>query len=141
LDRQEVSIDASRWPVVQITCAAHVGLSSIRRMARSLDELHRMRGAMLLVCDIDGLKPSVVTPLLRKELAEEADKLAERGAFLAEAIVVRDPILRALYRAYTWVRQKCDYPTEVFTDTESARRWLRTQAQPPVRASTRASST
>jgi hypothetical protein len=119
-----VSIDASRWPMVQVTCPQQVSIPDVSRFMRQLDELFRARGPMLLMCDLDGMSADAVTPLLRKKLAEEADRLAERGAFVAEAIIIRNPILRTCYAAYTWARRKHDYPSKTFGDIALAKDWL-----------------
>jgi hypothetical protein len=101
-----------------------VNTGDVERMARQLHDLLRMRGPMALVCDLEALNPTAITPMLRWTLANEADKLAAAGAFVAEAIILRNSLLRGLYRAYTWNRQRLDYPSETFADLADARPWL-----------------
>jgi hypothetical protein len=125
----KIVLEATEWPVVQLTYPAEVTSGDVARLARRLNELFKQQGAMAIVAHIDHMKAASITPMLRGLIAEEADKLAEQGALLAEAVVVRDPVLRGLHRAYTWARRRQDYPAETFANLRPATEWARTCSQ------------
>jgi hypothetical protein len=77
------------------------------------------------VADISALSVTATTALHRKRVAEEADKLARKGAFVGEAVIIRNPLVRVLYLGYTWLRKHADYPSQTFADWSTARDWAR----------------
>jgi hypothetical protein len=113
--------------VVRLTYPEEVTFADVDKLAERLDSLLSGRGPMATVAELDGLRPTAMTPLVRKYIAEKADDLARRGAFIAEAIVVEHTVLRAIYRAYTWIRNSQPYPTQCFSTTEDATLWARAQ--------------
>jgi hypothetical protein len=85
------------------------------------------------LADISDLQPAQVNALHRKRIAEVADQLAARGAFIAEAVIIRSPLVRALYVGYSWARTRKSYPSEAFADPLAALAWAREQAQRTAR--------
>jgi hypothetical protein len=119
------AIDESEWPIVRITYGETIGLNEIGEFARRLDAIFARRGPMVTVADISALSVSATTALHRKRVAEESDKLADKGAFLGEAVIIRNPVVRVLYLGYTWLKTRSDYPSQTFKDWSAAREWAR----------------
>lgn len=119
------AIDESEWPIVRITYGETLGLDEISEFGRRLDALFTRRGPMVTVADISALSVTTTTALHRKKVAEEADKLASKGAFVGEAVIIRNPLVRVLYHGYTWLKTRDDYPSETFKDWSTAREWAR----------------
>jgi hypothetical protein len=88
-------IDDSRWPIVRNSPTATSSRSRRSQSSRSLQRIFETKGALAMVVDIGAVKATALTALHRKRLAEESDRLAAMGAFLAEAVIVPNPILRA----------------------------------------------
>jgi hypothetical protein len=119
------TINDSEWPIVTITYGETIGLDEIPEFARRLDAIFTKRGAFVTVADISALNVTNTTALHRKRVAEQADKLAAKGAFIGEAVIIRNPAVRVLYHGYTWLRRRDDYPTKTFPDSSTARDWAR----------------
>jgi hypothetical protein len=119
------AIDDSEWPIVRITYGETIGLDEIPEFARRLDAIFTKRGPFVTVADISALSVTATTALHRKRVAEEADKLARKGAFIGEAVIIRNPVVRVLYHGYTWLRTRDDHPTQTFAEWSTARDWAR----------------
>jgi hypothetical protein len=117
------AIDDSEWPIVRITYGETIGLDEIPEFARRLDTIFTKRGPFVTVADISALSVTATTALHRKRVAEEADKLASKGAFVGEAVIIRNPVVRVLYHGYTWLRTRDDYPSRTFADWSTAKDW------------------
>jgi hypothetical protein len=127
------NVDDSSWPIVRITYGAVITFDEIAELERRLQSIFQKRGPMVMLIDIGRLAITSPTPLHRKRLAEASDRLSAQGAFLAEAIFIPNPILRALYVGYTWARTRKDFPFASFTDAEAALAWAREQARVALR--------
>jgi hypothetical protein len=119
------NIDEALFPIVRIGYGSTLELDEISQFGAALLRIFQGRGPMVTVADISLLRPAQVSALHRKRVAEEADKLAERGAFIAEAVIIGNPIVRALYVGYTWARKKKTHPSEAFGDPITALAWAR----------------
>src|SRR5208282_2450696 len=108
--------DDAEWSIVRITYGETLGLDEIPELGRRLDAIFARRGPMVTVADISALSLTATGALHRKRVAEEADKLASKGAFLGEAVIIRNPLVRVLYHGYTWLKTRSDYPSETFQD-------------------------
>jgi hypothetical protein len=119
------AIDDTEWPIVRITYGETIGLNEIAEFAGRLDAIFTKRGPFVTVADISALNVTATTALHRKRVADEADKLASKGAFVGEAVIIRNPVVRVLYHGYTWLRTRDDYPRQTFADWSTARDWAR----------------
>jgi hypothetical protein len=117
------AIDESEWPIVRITYGEVIALDEIGEFAGRLLAIFSKRGPMVTVADISALSVTATTALHRQRVAEESDKLAQKGAFLGEAVIIRNPVVRVLYHGYTWLKKRSDYPSQVFADSSSAKEW------------------
>lgn len=127
------NVDDALWPIVKITYGTTIELDEIAKFGERLLHVFQGRGPFVTLADISELRPAQVTALHRKRIAEEADKLAARGAFIAEAVIIRSPLVRALYVGYNWARIRKSYPSEAFADPLAALAWAREQAQRTAR--------
>lgn len=121
-------VDDSAWPIVRITYGERLSLDEIAELALLLRQIFERRGPMITVSDLRRINPLEATALVRKQVAFEVDNLDEVGAFLAEAIVVPSPLLRALFAAYNFARRRSSFPSEAFEDVGSAMAWAERQA-------------
>ena len=119
------SVDDSEWPIVTITYPEVIALEEIPAFARLIQDIFTKRGPMVTVADISALNLSATTALHRKKVAEEADRLAQKGAILGEAVVIRNAAVRVLYQGYLWARKRQGHPSRVFDDPSKARAWAR----------------
>jgi hypothetical protein len=119
------AIDDSDWPIVRITYAEVLTLDEVPLGAGMVDRIFETRGPMVLVSDVTALNLTAATPPLRRAIAIEADKLTDKGAILGEAVVVRTPAARLLFRAYLWLRTTQAYPIQIFEDQARAEQWAR----------------
>jgi hypothetical protein len=126
-------VDDALWPIVKISYGATIELDEIPEFGMRLLRVFQGRGPFVTLADISELRPTQVTALHRKRIAEEADKLAARGAFIAEAVIIRNPLVRALYVGYQWARSGKSHPCETFADPLAALAWAREQAQRTAR--------
>jgi hypothetical protein len=122
-----VRIDDERWPIVRISFDDDVSFDDIAQIAKRVEQVHRSRGPMVLLSDTSALRPMAVTPLHRKALADAADDLSAKGAILAEAVIVPNDFLRALFTGYTWLRKQNSRPSRAFRDFVSAMTWATEQ--------------
>lgn len=125
----EIAVDATEWPVVLVTFPERADVSDVDKLVDRLDTIFRTRGPFALVADVEALGITTVTPLLRGYIAKQADRLARQGALIAEAVVVKNPVLRGLHRAYTWARAEQTHAHDTFENVEAARRWAGAHAQ------------
>jgi hypothetical protein len=121
-------VDDSSWPIVAIDYGETITFDEITELGAALLRIFQKRGAMVTLINIGALRATTITAMHRKKLADEADKLAARGAFLAEAVIVPNAIVRALYAGYTWASQRRTFPSRAFPDPTSATVWARQQA-------------
>lgn len=121
-------VDDCAWPLVRITYGERISLDEIDELAKRLRQLFEQRGPMITVSDLSRVTALEATAMLRKRIAYEVDLLAEDGAFVAEAVVVPSPLLRALYAGYHWMRKQRTYPSQSFEDLASATEWAERQA-------------
>jgi len=121
-------IDESTWPIVSIEYGEEITFDEIAQLGEALQRIFRKRGPMVTLADIGALSAAATTALHRKRIAEESDKLAAMGAFLAEAVIVPNPVLRAIYVGYTWARHRKGYPSQAFPSPAPALVWAREQA-------------
>jgi hypothetical protein len=122
-------VDDSSWPVVRITYGETISFDEITELERQLLGVFQKRGPLVMLIDISALAATSVTALHRKRLAEGADRLAGRGALLAEAVFIPNPVLRALYVGYTWARARKTFPSASFVHADAALAWARAQAR------------
>jgi hypothetical protein len=107
-----------------------MGFDEIQTLTVRLRGILKKRGPMVTVVDLSELNLTQFTALHRKRLAEEAEKLAGEGAFLGGAVIIRNPVLHALFVAYQWARgTNTPFPSKAFSDTASAVAWAEAQAQ------------
>jgi hypothetical protein len=130
-------IDDSSWPIVAIDYGEVITFEEIAELSKVLQRIFEKRGPIVMLVNIGALSATATTALHRKRLAEESDRLAAMGAFLAEAVVVPSPVLRALYVAYTWAGKRKSYPSQAFHDYASAFAWAREQVRASLRAKPR----
>jgi|HubBroStandDraft_1064217.scaffolds.fasta_scaffold15190_3 hypothetical protein len=121
-------IDDSSWPIVKVTYPPFVTAKEIPLAAARLRAIFAKRGPMVTVSDISAIDVKAATPVLRKMVAEEADRLARAGAFIAEATIIRNPLVRILHVGHAWLRVRKDHPTAAFSDWPSALQWARERA-------------
>ena len=127
-------IDDSSWPIVTIDYGEVITFEEIDELGKTLRRIFEMRGPMVTLANIGRLSVTATTALHRKKVAEEADKLVALGAFIAEAVVVPNAIVRALYVGYTWAGQRRSHPSQAFADTPAALVWARQQVSHAPRA-------
>ena len=77
---------------------------------------------MITVSEVDSLDPTSATALIRQKVAQEADRLSAEGALLGEGVVVNHVLLRGVYRAYTWLKNR-SHPMASFASVDEALRW------------------
>jgi hypothetical protein len=127
------NVDDSSWPIVRITYGDVITFDEIAELAARLQGIFEKRGPMVMLIDVSALAASNVTALHRRRLAEGADTLAAQGALLGEAVIIPNPILRALYVGYTWACKRKTFPSQSFFDAEAALAWAREQARAALR--------
>ena len=118
----EAIVDVSGFPCVRITYPAEMSLDDIERLMVKMLDIHKQRGPFLTIDDISKLDQSKVTALHRKRLAEHTDRLAERGALIAEIVVVPSLLLRAVFTGYSWMRQRNSHPLLACATVDEANR-------------------
>jgi hypothetical protein len=121
-------IDESSWPIIKVTYPPVVTLEEIPVAAGRLRKIFTKQGPMVTVSDISAVSVRAATPLIRKRVAEEADKLASMGAFIAEATIIRNPIVRVLHVGHAWLRVRTNHPIAAFSDWPPALDWARARA-------------
>jgi hypothetical protein len=121
-------IDESSWPIIKVTYPPIVTLEEIPVAASRLRKIFTTRGPMVTVSDISAVSVRAATPVIRKVVAEEADKLAAMGAFIAEATIIRNPIVRVLHVGHAWLRVRTNHPIAAFADWPPALAWARARA-------------
>lgn len=126
-------IDDSAWPIVRITYGEAISHAEIPQFGADLLLIFRERGPMVTVSDISKLNASSTTAIHRRLIAVESDRLAALGAFVAEAVIIRNPVTRFLYAGYLWAKQKQTYPSASFTAEDEALCWAREQLQRAAR--------
>jgi hypothetical protein len=127
-------IDDSSWPIVAIAYGEVITFEEIAELSKALQRIFEKRGPIVMLVDIGAVSATATTALHRKRLAEESDRLAAMGAFLAEAVVVPNPVLRAIYVGYTWAGKRKTYPSQAFHDSTAALVWARQQIPVAQRA-------
>jgi hypothetical protein len=120
-------IDESEWPVVKATYGAKLTLPDIEEFEARLLAIFVKRGPMVVVADITVLSLATTTALHRKKVAEGADRLAQRGALLGEAIIIGNPVVRVLYHGYTWLKTR-EFPSKAFESPRDAHAWAKALA-------------
>jgi hypothetical protein len=130
-------IDDTSWPIVTIDYGEVITFEEIAEVSTALERIFEKRGPFAILVDIGALSATATTALHRKRLAEESDRLSAMGAFLAEAVVVPNPVLRALYVGYTWAGKAKSYPSRAFHDSAAALVWAREQSRAAPRAKPR----
>lgn len=121
-------IDATRWPIVEIVFGDTITFDDITDFEAALLRILKEQGPMVVVSDISALKAGEVTALHRKKVAEMADRLGAQGGIIAEVVIIKSPLLRALYAGYSWARKRSDYPSEAIGDRTAAFVWARKHA-------------
>jgi len=120
-------IDDSSWPIVAIDYGEVITFEEIAELSKALQRIFEKRGPIVMVVDIGAVSAKATTALHRKRLAEESDRLAAMGAFVAEAVIVPNPVLRAIYVGYTWAGKRKNYPSQAFHDSTTALAWAHEQ--------------
>jgi hypothetical protein len=112
------TIDVSAWPLVRI------GLYSVtpQLVDAFLTQLAEIAERGPFVTVADARASSAPDANLRRQLFAGLQRIHDRGNWLAEAIVMDNPILRGIVTAYSWVRS-VKAPLAVFSTVESAERW------------------
>jgi hypothetical protein len=118
-------IDESDWPIVRLTFGPSITFEEIDELARRLKGIHGRLGPMVTVTDISAMSATATTARHRQRIAQEADDLSRKGALLGEAVVIRNPIVRALFVGYNWLKTT-SFPSRAFDDSASAAAWART---------------
>lgn len=120
-------IDDSSWPIVAIAYGEVITFDEIVDLSKALQRIFEKRGPIAMLVDIGALSATATTALHRKRLAEESDRLAAMGAFVAEAVIVPNLVLRAIYVGYTWAGKRKTYPSQAFQDSATALVWVHEQ--------------
>jgi hypothetical protein len=120
------AVDETDWPIVRITYAEELSLDDITAGAGIVHRIFETRGPMVAIADISALSLTATTPLIRRAVAIEVDKLAEKGAVLGEAVIIRTRAARLIFQGYLWLRTTDAYPIQVFDDHTKAEQWART---------------
>lgn len=119
------AVDASRLPLLFVVFPKRATAEDIDAHMARLLRLFQEHGPYALVADIDAIDPRAATPVLRTRFAEGVDHLAARGAFLAEAVVASSALVRGVFTAYSWFRQRKPYPISCFATRAEALVWSR----------------
>jgi hypothetical protein len=98
------TLDTSEYPNVWIRFQAELTHEDIAQHHETFERLFTERGPFLTIATLDQLRASHFTAKHRRALAESADALASRGAFIAEFVVTQSTLLRGWFTAYSWLR-------------------------------------
>jgi hypothetical protein len=121
------SFDSSRFPFVTAIPPSETQANGVQAFYREWDVL-LARGRHVLLVDLRGVNATLAGAGLRREVAEaiKARQGAIRGSLLAEARVVRGPLVRGLLTAVDWlVGDALSHPIRYFDVYDEAERWLR----------------
>jgi hypothetical protein len=118
-------IDEAGWPIVKVIYPPVMTIEEIPVGAARLRKIFTTLGPMVTVSDISAIRVRTATPVMRKMVAEEANKLAAMGAFIAEATVIRNPVVRILHVGHAWLRARTNHPVAAFSDWPAALAWAR----------------
>jgi hypothetical protein len=124
-----IRVEESGWPLVHIWFEGTITLEEVATLAETLHRVHKSHGPMVLVGDLGHLRAASVNALHRKAVADVADALARDGALVAEAVIAPQPVLRALFTGYTWLRSRTNHPQKVFAEPLGALAWAREQGR------------
>jgi hypothetical protein len=119
------AVDESDWPIVRIRWPEEMTLDDVTTLGGLLDRIFERRGPLVLVSDISALSLAATTPVIRRAVAIEADKLTDRGALIGSAVVIRTRAARLIYEGYLWLRTRHAYPIQLFEDQAKAEAWAR----------------
>jgi hypothetical protein len=117
------AIDESGWPLVRIQYGAELTLEDIQYLAERIEEIFRKRGPMVTVADIGAVSLRSTTAEHRRRIAEDADRLAGMNLFIAEAVIIPNPVLRVVYASYVWARRRLNHPYACFAEESAALAW------------------
>src|SRR5690606_24195724 len=118
-----IRVNDSQWPVVRIDFLGNISFQDVEKLSKELRKVQLTRGAFVVLSDLTNLRAASATARLRQAIAEVADEFSGQGALLAEAVIVPNPILRALFTGYTWLRRNTQHDQKTFADFESALSW------------------
>jgi hypothetical protein len=116
-------IDESGWPLVRIQYGAELTLEDIQYLAERIEGIFRKRGPMVTIADIGALSLRSTTAAQRRVIAEDADRLAGLNLFIAEAVIIPNPVLRVVYASYVWARRRLNHPYACFAEESAAQAW------------------
>jgi hypothetical protein len=130
------AIDETGWPLVRIQYGAELTLEDIQYLAERIEGIFRKRGPMITVADIGAVTLRSTTSVERRRIAEDADRLAGMNLFIAEAVIIPNPVLRVVYASYIWARRRLNHPYACFAEESAALAWalgcLRTAKPAPM---------
>jgi hypothetical protein len=117
------AIDDSGWPLVRIRYGSELTIEDILYLAERVEGIFRQRGPMVTMADIGAVSLKATTAARRRLLAEEADRLAAMHSFIAEAVIIPNPVLRVVYASYVWARRRLNHPYACFSEESAALAW------------------
>lgn len=113
-------VDDSEFPIVRIVFGKDLTVADVEQHHSNFTTLFEARGPFLSIAEADQMSFTSQAAPARKLLAECADHLGERGAFIAEFMVVNSAVVRALFTAYTWLRAKKTHPVQCYANLAEA---------------------
>jgi hypothetical protein len=116
-------IDDSAWPLVRIQYGRELTSEDIQYLAERVEGIFRRRGPMVTVADIGAVSLKATTAEHRRMIAEDADRLAALNLFIAEAVIIPNPVLRVIYASYVWARRRLNHPYACFAEESAALAW------------------
>jgi hypothetical protein len=130
-------IDESAWPLVRIRYGAELTVEDIQYLAERIEGIFQRRGPMVTVADIGAVSLKSTTAAQRRLVAQDADRLAALNLFLAEAVIIPNPVLRVVYASYVWARRRLNHPYACFAEESAALAWAEPYLHPAPPAQAR----
>jgi hypothetical protein len=119
------SYDDSQWPKVEVRWTGVVTDGELTDFLQRMDVWLRRSVPFSLLLDSRGAWG--LDSAQRKRVVEAMhESSAQTGALLVQAVVLDNPIQRALYFAVLWAFPM-PFPSKTFGDVEAARLWLEVQ--------------
>ncbi len=115
-------IDVKDFPVVRFKFGESMTLAEVDAHGARAEALFNERGPFISLSDLSATDFSKNPSTVRKRIAEVADHLAQKKAFIAEYVIVPSALVRALFTAYTWIRTKKNHPLEAFANAALAQK-------------------
>jgi hypothetical protein len=126
-----IEIDESTYPIVRLGWSAAISDEETREVLAAIDRLlARGRPFGLLIDSRSGLPFSGEQRALIIEHIKANRATSER--LLVQALVIDNPMVRALYYAVSWA-VPMPFPSKVFSEVAAAREWLELQLSAKTR--------